>query len=90
MCCPGRATLFCLAHLTHAVGKKAQGTLRSNRRVQLSHRSGRRIARVDKGFFTPRTLCDFESLPFVEGVKIIATHVDLATHFQNRGGVVEF
>ena len=64
--------------LAYAIGVKAQGPLGGNGRVQLAHRAGRGIARVDKGFLSGRPLA------LVERLKISAAHVDLSAHLQQR------
>ena len=75
---PLRPALRCRRDFAHAIGKKAQRALGGNRRVQLAHRAGSGVARVDKGFLPAL------ALRFVEALKVGACHVDLAAHLQHR------
>ena len=77
---PSRAAL----HFTDTVGKKTQRPLCRNCGVQLAHRTSGCIARIDKGFFAFVALRDARSLARVQGLKIIAAHIHLASHFQHR------
>ena len=86
---PGGPALFWRADLTHPVSKKAQGTLRSNGRIELAHCASGRVARVDEGFLASFTLRNFAALALVERIKIIAAHVDLAANFQHRWCMVQ-
>ena len=65
---------------SQAIGKKAQGPLRSNGRIELPHGAGRRIARVHEG------LLALLALTFVQGLEVVAAHVDLAAHLQHLRG----
>ena len=64
--------------LAQAVGEEAQGPLRGDARIELAHRTGRRVARVDEG------LAADLALAFVEPVEIGTAHIDLAAHLQHR------
>ena len=75
----GRTALLRRCHLAQAVGEKAQGTLRRNRRVELAHGAGRGVARIDEG------LESVLALALVEAFEIVAPHVDLAAHFEHLG-----
>ena len=70
-------------YLPQAIGKKAQWPLRGNTGVQLAHGPCCCVARVDKSFFTFHALGNLAALAFIEGFKIVATHVDLTAHFQH-------
>src|SRR5690606_9251695 len=65
------------------IGKEPKGTLRGNAGVVLTHRACGRVARVHEGFFALGARGDSVALAFVERVKIVAAHVDLATHFKH-------
>ena len=68
-------------HLAQPIRKKAQGALRGNARIELAHRTGCGIARVDKGFVPG------SGLACVERVEVRAGHVNLAAHLQDRGHI---
>ena len=83
------APLRAALHLANAVGKKAQGPLRRDSRVELAHRTCRRIARIDKGFFALFPCSDAGALARIERLKIRAAHIDLTAHFQHRRRVLQ-
>ena len=66
------------------VGEETQGTLGRYGGVQLTHSSRSGVTRVDKGFFAFHALGDFFALALIQGLEVIATHVDLAAHLQDR------
>ena len=70
-------------HFTHSVGKETQWTLRSNVGVELTYSACSGITRIDEGFFTLGALLYFETLTFIQRVKIIATHIDFSTNFHH-------
>jgi hypothetical protein len=73
---------WCSHHyLAYAVGKKTQGALGSNFAVQLAHSPGGGVTWIDKGFFAFGTSGNFCALAFVQLLKIIAAHIDLAAYF---------
>ena len=71
-------------HLAQAVGKKRQRPLRGDFRVELAHRAGGGVARIDKGFFAARQQAG------VQRLEVVAAHIHLAAHFQQgRRGAVQ-
>ena len=90
MACVGQQGVHAVSRRVdqQAVGKKAQGPLRCNARVQLAHRTCSGVARIDKGFFTLHAGSDAAALALVQRFKVIAAHVDLATHLQRVGRIV--
>ena len=58
------------------IGKETQGALGRYLRVQLPHRTGSGIARIDKGFFVFGTRCNTLSLANIQGFKIVTPHID--------------
>ena len=79
----GRSALLHRRDLAQAVGKKTQRALRCNARVQLAHSTGCSVARVNEGFFAFFTRRNAFALAFIQGLKVVAAHIDLATHFQH-------
>ena len=75
---PRRPTL----HQTHAIGEKTQRPLGGNRRVELAHRTGGSIARVDKGLLALFSGGDAQALAGVERLEIVAAHIHLAAHLE--------
>ena len=73
--------------VAQAISKKAQRPFSRNARVELAHRTRRRVARIDEGFFTFGACGDALALALVQGFEIVAAHVDLAAHFEHAGGV---
>ena len=70
-------------HFAQAIGVKAQRALGGNRRVQLPHRTSGGVARVDK------SLAGTGALALVQVFKIVAAHINLATHFQHLGAAAD-
>ena len=65
------------------VGKEPKRARAGDRRIQLAQRSGRRVARVGKGFAAALGLAG------VQRRKVGVAHVNLAAHFQNGRGVFD-
>ena len=70
--------------LTHTISKETQGSIGCDGGVELAHRAGGRIARVDKRLLTLVTPGTAFALARIECIKVVTAHVDLATHLQYR------
>ena len=79
-----RPALLRWCDLAQPVSEETQGPGRGDRRIELSHRTGGRIARIDKHFLVLLAGRDLLALALVERVEIRALHVDLAAHFDHR------
>jgi hypothetical protein len=73
-----------VAGISQAVGEEAQGPPRRHRRVELAHRAGGCIARVDEGLLVLRARGDQGALALVQCLEIVAADVDLAAHLDDR------
>jgi hypothetical protein len=80
-----RAAQLGWRHLAQAVGEEAQGALGGNGRVELAHRAGGGIARVDKGFLALGAGRDPGALPVVQRLEVVPAHIDLAADFEHGG-----
>ncbi len=68
-----------ISYFPPCIRKKMQRPFCIDRRIELSQRARRRIARIGE------YLVAFSGLAHVERSKLIALHVDFAAHFQNIG-----
>ena len=69
--------------ITHTISKKAQGPARRNRRVELAHRTGCGVTRVDEGLVGLAASGDALQLRRIQLIEIVAPHVHLAAHFKH-------
>ena len=81
----GRGLVILRRDCAQAIGEKAQGALGGNGRIELAHGTGGGVARVHKGFFTLFPGSNAIALALVQSFKVVAAHVDLATHLQHIG-----
>ncbi len=65
--------------LAQAIGEERQRALGGHLRIELAHRAGSGVARVDEGLVAALALAGIEAL------EIVAPHVDLAAHFEHVG-----
>ncbi len=56
-----------------------QRALRRHRGIELAHRAGRGVARIDEELLAGR------ALPLVQRLEVAPRHVDLAAHLEHRG-----
>ena len=80
---PRRSPLGRRGDVTQTIGKKAQRAFSRNPRIELAHRAGGGVARVDEGFLALVARRDALALAFVQGLEIVSAHVDLAAHLQH-------
>ena len=84
---PLRATFGGWGDVAQPVGKKAQGALGGNARIELAHRASGGIAGVDKGLLALGACSDALALALIQRLKVIPAHIDLAAHFQHSGRI---
>jgi hypothetical protein len=71
-------------HLAEAIGEETQRAPGGDRRIELTHRTGGRVARVDEGLLVLVALRDQLALALVEPLERIAPDIDLAAHLEHR------
>jgi hypothetical protein len=66
---------------TQPIGKKRQRTPRSDGGIELADAAGCSVARIDQRAFAHRECAR------VEGIEVVAPHIDFAAHFEHLGHV---
>ncbi len=79
-----RAAVGGRRHLAQAVGEKAQPPLGRQRGIELAHRAGGGVARVDEGLGGLVAGGHALAHDLVQALEIVAAHIDLAAHFEQR------
>ena len=80
---PLRAASTGWCDVAQAIGKKTQGPLGGNARIELAHGTRCSVAWIDKGFFALGACGDALALPLIQRLEVVAAHVHLAAHFEH-------